>query len=169
MENKNEANKNELIDSLNKQISDLKHQVQSAALEMEMMRARMNDLRQEASRTVDIERFAIPDEHKMDEINEVVKMMERAIMKERRSRRSPSKREEQEDGVTPQKVDERTVLIVLKLRRKGCQIREIAAHMGLGYGTVQGIIKRYADAPGMQDLVTGGTQMELTDYILIRP
>ena len=61
------------------------------------------------------------------------------------------------------------ILIVLKLRRKGCYIREIADHTGLAHGTVHNIIKKFGSNPQMQSLVTEGTQMELTDYLLIRP
>jgi hypothetical protein len=41
--------------------------------------------------------------------------------------------------------------------------------VGLGVGTVHNIISRYGQDPQMQNLVTEGTQMELTDYLLIHP
>jgi DNA invertase Pin-like site-specific DNA recombinase len=104
----------------------------------------------------------------MTEINETVSLIEKAILKERKSRKGGRSREEG-DAAAPQKIDERITLIVLKLRRKNCTVREIAAHTGLGVGTVHSIIKRYGNDPQMQNLVTGGTQMELTDYLLIRP
>ena len=159
----------ELIDSLNKQISELKSQVQSATLEMEMMRARMNDLSGEARQAVNVERFMVPDEDHLNEINEVVEMMDKAIKKERRSRKAQAEGRTEPEASNPQKIDERLILIVLKLRRKGCYIREIASHVGLGVGTVHNIISRYGQDSQMQDLVTEGTQMELTDYLLIHP
>lgn len=165
--NENENN-GELISGLNKQIEALRSQVRSAALEMEVLRAQMEDLKKEASRAVDMERFVIPDDAHMTEINETVSLIEKAILKERKSRKGGRSREEG-DAATPQKIDERITLIVLKLRRKNCTVREIAAHTGLGVGTVHSIIKRYGNDPQMQNLVTGGTQMELTDYLLIRP
>ena len=159
----------QLISNLNRQITDLKSQLQSAALEMEMMRARMNDLSHEAKQAVNIERFHVPDEDRLREINEVVNLMEKAILKERRSRRAQAEGRRESEASNPQKVDERQILIVLKLRRKGCYIREIASHVGLGVGTVHNIISKYGTDPQMQDLVTEGTQMELTDYLLIHP
>ena len=71
----------QLIANLNKQISELKSQVHSATLEMEMMRARMNDLSSEAKQVVNVERFRIPDEDHLNEINDVVELMEKAIKK----------------------------------------------------------------------------------------
>ena len=168
-QNSNEnGNNGELISGLNKQIEALRSQVRSAALEMEVLRAQMEDLKKEASRAVDMERFVIPDDAHMTEINETVSLIEKAILKERKSRKGGRSREEG-DAAAPQKIDERITLIVLKLRRKNCTVREIAAHTGLGVGTVHNIIKRYGNDPQMQNLVTGGTQMELTDYLLIRP
>lgn len=73
------ADPKEMIDSLNKQISELKSQVKSAALEMEMMRARMNDLSQDAKQAVQIERFVIPDDDRLGEINDLVDLMDKAI------------------------------------------------------------------------------------------
>lgn len=167
-QNINESSNNgELINGLNKQIEALRSQVRSAALEMEVLRAQMEDLKKEASRAVDMERFAIPDDAHMTEINETAALIEKAILKERKSRKNSGRKED--TGSAPQKVDERITLIVLKLRRKNCTVREIAAHTGLGVGTVHSIIKRYGNDPQMQNLVTGGTQMELTDYLLIRP
>ena len=159
----------QLIANLNKQISELKSQVHSATLEMEMMRARMNDLSSEAKQVVNVERFRIPDEDHLNEINDVVELMEKAIKKERRSRKAQMEGRKESESSNPQKVDERQVLIVLKLRRKGCYIREIASHVGLGVGTVHNIISRYGQDPQMQNLVTEGTQMELTDYLLLHP
>ena len=159
----------QLIANLNKQISELKSQVHSATLEMEMMRARMNDLSSEAKQVVNVERFRIPDEDHLNEINDVVELMEKAIKKERRSRKAQMEGRKESESSNPQKVDERQVLIVLKLRRKGCYIREIASHVGLGIGTVHNIISRYGQNPQMQNLVTEGTQMELTDYLLLHP
>ena len=159
----------QLIANLNKQISELKSQVHSATLEMEMMRARMNDLSSEAKQVVNVERFRIPDEDHLNEINDVVELMEKAIKKERRSRKAQMEGRKESESSNPQKVDERQVLIVLKLRRKGCYIREIASHVGLGIGTVHNIISRYGQDPQMQTLVTEGTQMELTDYLLLHP
>jgi hypothetical protein len=103
----------------------------------------------------------------MEEINETVAMIEKAIGKERRKNRSS--RPDREENTSPSRLDERIILIVLKLRRKNFTIREIAAHTGLGFGTVQGIIQKYGGDPGIQNLVTGGTQMELSDYILVKP
>jgi uncharacterized coiled-coil protein SlyX/lambda repressor-like predicted transcriptional regulator len=163
------ADPKEMIDSLNKQISELKSQVKSAALEMEMMRARMNDLSQDAKQAVQIERFVIPDDDRLGEINDLVDLMDKAIKKNRRSHRAQTEKAGRPDSAPPSKVDERVILIVLKLRRKGCYIREIAAHTGLAHGTVHNIIKKYGSDPQMQSLVTEGTQMELTDYLLIRP
>ena len=159
----------QLIANLNKQISELKSQVHSATLEMEMMRARMNDLSSEAKQVVNVERFRIPDEDHLNEINDVVELMEKAIKKERRSRKAQMEGRKESESSNPQKVDERQILIVLKLRRKGCYIREIASHVGLGIGTVHNIISRYGQDPQMQNLVTEGTQMELTDYLLLHP
>ena len=159
----------ELISSLNRQVSELKSQLQSATLEMEVMRARMNDLRSEAKQVINIERFRVPDEDRLSEINDVVDLMEKAIRKERRSRKAQAEGRTDPEASSPQKVDERQILIVLKLRRKGCYIREIAAHVGLGVGTVHNIISKYGQDPQIQSLVTEGTQMELSDYLLIRP
>lgn len=159
----------QLIETLSKQIAELKSQVRSASLEMEVMRARMSDLSQDARQVVQIERFTIPDDDRLSEINEVVDLMDKAIKKMRRSRRAQSDKPGIPENTTPRKVDERMILIVLKLRRKGCYIREIAAHVGLAHGTVHNIIKKYGSDPQMQSLVTEGTQMELTDYFLIRP
>ena len=159
----------QLIANLNKQISELKSQVHSATLEMEMMRARMNDLSSEAKQVVNVERFRIPDEDHLNEINDVVELMEKAIKKERRSRKAQMEGRKESESSNPQKVDERQVLIVLKLRRKGCYIREIASHVGLGIGTVHNIISRYGQDPQMQNLVTEGKQLELTDYLLLHP
>jgi len=159
----------ELISSLNRQVSELKSQLHSATLEMEVMRARMNDLRSEAKKVINIERFRVPDEDRLSEINDVVDLMEKAILKERRSRKALSEGRKETESSAPQKVDERQILIVLKLRRKGCYIREIATHVGLGVGTVHNIISKYGQDPQIQGLVTEGTQMELTDYLLIRP
>ena len=159
----------QLIANLNKQVAELKSQLSSATLEMEMMRARMNDLSSEAQQVVNIERFRFPDEDRLSEINDVVDLMEKAIKKERRSRKAQAEGRREPESAIPQKVDERQILIVLKLRRKGCYIREIAAHVGLGVGTVHNIISKYGQDPQMQSLITEGTQMELTDYFLIRP
>lgn len=167
LEKNNVKDSSEVISSLNRQISDLKRQVKSASLEVAMMRAQMDDLKKEAKRSVDVERFAIPDEPHMKEINETVAMIGKAILKQRRKNRSLSS--DREENTSPSRIDERTVLIVLKLRRKSCTVREIAAHTGLGVGTVHGIISRYGDDPGIRNLVTGGTQMELSDYLIIRP
>ncbi len=166
--NDNAQNNKQLIENLTKQISELKSQVKSASLEMEIMRARMSDLSKDAQQVVQIERFAIPDTDHLSEINEVVDMMDKAIKKNRRSRRPQTDVGGFLEGSSPQKPDERMILIVLKLRRKGCYIREIANHVGLAHGTVHNIIKRYGSDPQMQSLVTEGTQMELTDYLLIR-
>ena len=163
------ADSKEMIENLNRQISELKNQVKSATLEMEIMRARMNDMSRDARQAVQIERFVIPDDKKLGEINDVVDLIEKAIRKTRRSRRAQSEKAGHQESATHRRVDERMILIVLKLRRKGCYIREIAAHTGLAYGTVQNIIKKYGSDPQMQSLVTEGTQMELTDYLLIRP
>ncbi len=157
----------QLIENLNRQISELKSQVKSASLEMEMMRARMSDLSRDAQRSVRIERFAVPDDDHLKEINDVVEMMDKAIKKNRRSRRAQAKSTAQPDNSSPQKLDEKMILIVLKLRRKGCYIQEIASHVGIASGTVHNIIKKYGSDPQMQSLVTEGTQMELTDYLLI--
>ncbi len=162
-------NSSQLIENLNRQISELKSQVKTATLEMEIMRARMNDLSKEAKRVVEIERFHIPDDDRLSEINRIAEQMERAIKRERRSRRAQSDAPGTAESANPQKVSERDILLVLKLRRMGCYIREISAHTGLGYGTVHRIISRYGNDPRMQELVTEGTQMELTDYFLIRP
>ncbi len=166
--NNSSLNNKQLIENLNRQISELKSQVKSASLEMEMMRARMSDLSKDAQRSVQIERFAVPDDDHLREINDVVDMMDKAIKKNRRSRKAPAENTPLPDIVTPQRPDEKMVLIVLKLRRKGCYIREIASHVGIGFGTVHNIIKKYGNDPQMQSLVTEGTQMELTDYLLIR-
>ena len=165
----NPIDSRQLIANLNKQVSELKGQLSSETLDMEMMRARMNDLRSEARQVVNVERFRVPDEDHLNEINDVVELMEKAIMKERRSRKAQAEGRREPESSNPQKVDERQVLIVLKLRRKGCYIREIASHVGLGVGTVHNIISRYGQDPQMQNLVTEGTQMELTDYLLIHP
>lgn len=157
----------EVIADLNRQIFDLKRQVKSASLEMAMMRAQMDDLKKDAQKAVRVERFMIPDEPHMNEINETVAMIEKAISKERCRSRSSSP--DKDENTTPTKLDERIILIVLKLRRKNFTVREIAAHTGLGVGTVHGIISRYGSDPGIQNLVTGGTQMELSDYLLVRP
>lgn len=157
----------EVIDRLNRQIFDLKRQVKSASLEMAMMRAQMDDLKKDAQRAVRMERFMIPDEPHMQEINETVAMIEKAISKQRRKNRSSSP--DKEENTPPSRLDERIILIVLKLRRKNFTVREIAAHTGLGVGTVHSIISRYGQDPGIQNLVTGGTQMELSDYLLVRP
>lgn len=157
----------EVIRSLSEQISALKRQVKSASLEMEMMRAQMDDLRRDARRSVNLERFAIPDEPHMAEINETVAMIEKAILKQRKRNRSAAS--DKEENASPRKLDERIILIVLKLRRKNFTVREIAAHTGLGVGTVHGIISKYGSDPGVQNLITGGTQMELSDYLLIHP
>ena len=163
------ADANEMIENLNRQISDLKSQVKSAALEMEMMRARMSDLRKDAQHAVQIERFMVPDNDRLREINELVELMDKAIKKNRRSRRAQPDKAVRPDNAPNSKVDERVILIVLKLRRKGCYIHEIAAHTGLAHGTVHNIIKKYGSDPQMQNLVTEGIQMELSDYLLIRP
>ncbi len=159
----------QLIENLTKQISELKSQVKSASLEMEIMRARMNDLSKDARQVVRVERFAIPDDDRLNEINEVVDMMNKAIKKNRRSRRPQKDNSPLPESTSHQKPDERMILIVLKLRRKECYIHEIASHVGLSMGTVHNIIKRYGSDPQMQSLVTEGTQMELTDYLLIHP
>lgn len=159
----------QLIEDLTKQISELKSQVQSASLEMEMMRARMSDLSKDARQVIQIERFHVPDADRLSEINELVDMMDKAIKKNRRSRKAQTDKNGNADSTSYQKVDERMILIVLKLRRKGCHIREIATHVGLAYGTIHNIIRKYGNDPQMQGLVTEGTQMELTDYLLIRP
>ena len=57
----NPIDSRQLIANLNKQVSELKGQLSSATLEMEMMRARMNDLRSEARQVVNVERFRVPD------------------------------------------------------------------------------------------------------------
>lgn len=160
-------NSQAVIDSLNQQIFDLKKQVQSASLEMAMMRAQMDDLRKDAQKAAQLERFAIPDDVHMQEINETVAMIEKAIIKNRKKNRSspPGK----EENTSHSRLDERIILIVLKLRRRGSTVREIAAHTGLGIGTVHSIISKYGGDPGIQNLVTGGTQMEISDYLLIRP
>ena len=163
------ADPKEMLANLNRQISELKSQVKSATLEMEMMRARMTDLRKDAQQAVQIERFSIPDSDRLGEINNLVDLMDKAIKKTRRSRKAQTDKAERPDSAPPSKVDERMILIVLKLRRKGCYIREIADHTGLAYGTVHSIIKKFGSNPQMQSLVTEGTQMELTDYLLIRP
>ena len=165
----NAQDSRQLIENLSRQISELKSQVKTASLEMEMMRARMSDLSRDAQQVVQIERFAVPDGDRLSEINDVVDMMDKAIKKTRRSRRAKTDKPGSIESAAPRKVDERIILIVLKLRRKGCYIREIAAHTGLGQGTVHNILKKYGHDPQMQDLVTEGTQMELTDYLLIRP
>lgn len=163
------ADPKNLIETLSKQISELKSQVKSAELEMEMMRARMNDLSKDAQQTVQIERFVIPDDDRLGEINDLVDLMDKAIKKNRRSRRAQNEKAGRIESTPPSKVDEKLILIVLKLRRKGCYIHEIASHTGLAHGTVHNIIKKYGSDPAMQSLVTEGTQMELTDYLLIRP
>ncbi len=157
----------EAVNGLNKQLEDLKKQVRSAALEMEVLRVQMEDLKKEARRAVDLEKFVVPDDAHMAEINETVDLMEKAIMKERKNRRGISRREDP-DALPAQKVDERLSLIVLKLRRKNCYIREIAAHTGLGVGTVHRIISRYENDSQIQNLVTGGVQMDMADYLLLR-
>ncbi len=169
-EQKDDAHGNKaLIDNLNKQISELKSQVKNAALEMEIMRARMNDLSHEAQKVVKVERFKVPSDSRMVEINEAAQVIEKAILKERRSRRAQSEGTASRESSIPSKIEERDILLVLTLRRKGFYIREIAAHTGLGVGTVHSIIKTYGTDPQMQGLVTEGTQMELSDYLLIRP
>lgn len=166
-QSRNANNSDEVISRLNQQIFSLKKQVQSASLEMAMMRAQMDDLRKDARRSLRLERFNVPDDAHMEEINETVAMIEKAIGKERRKNRSS--RPDREENTSPSRLDERIILIVLKLRRKNFTIREIAAHTGLGFGTVQGIIQKYGSDPGIHNLVTGGTQMELSDYILVKP
>lgn len=165
--NSQDTDSQEVIRNLNRQISDLKRQVKSASLEMAMMRAQMDDLRKDAQRAVRLERFAIPDEPHMKEINETVSMIEKAILKQRKRNRQASP--DKDDSVSPRKLDERIILIVLKLRRKNFTVREIAAHTGLGVGTVHGIISKYGSDPGVQNLITGGTQMEISDYLLVHP
>lgn len=165
----NAQDSRQLIENLNKQISELKSQVKSATLEMEMMRARMSDLSKDAQQVVQIERFSVPDDDRLSEINEVVDLMDKAIKKNRRSRRAKTEKTGRLESTPPRKVDERMILIVLKLRRKGCYIQEIASHVGLAHGTVHNIIKKYGSDSRMQSLITEGTQMELTDYFLIRP
>ncbi len=158
----------QMIEDLNRQIRELKSQVKTASLEMEIMRARMSDLSKDAQQAVKIERFSVPDEGGLSEINHVVEMIDRAIRKNRRSRKAQAQDGWNADSSSPRKVDERMILIVLKLRRKGCYIREIAAHVGLAVGTIHNIIRKYGSDPQMQSLITEGTQMELTDYLLIR-
>lgn len=165
----NARSSRELIENLSRQISQLKSQVKSASLEMEMMRARMSDLSKDARSVIQIERFAVPDDDRLSEINEIVDMMDKAIKKNRRSRRAKADKTGSGGSTSPRRVDERVILIVLKLRRKGCYIQEIASHVGLAMGTVHNIIKKYGSDPQMQSLITEGTQMELTDYLLIRP
>lgn len=166
-----EQEKDKMISSLEQQIADLKKQVQSASLEMEVMRAEMNDLKKDAAQSVNLVRFQVPDSDRMREINESVQLLLRAIQKERRSRKTPYSPEGTLSGgsESPQKLDEKMILIILKLRRKGCSVREIANHTGLGRGTVHSTIQKYINSPEMQDLITEGTQMELTDYILVKP
>lgn len=164
---KNVKDSQQVIQDLNDQISTLKRQVKSASLEVEMMRAQLDDLRRDARRSVKLERFMIPDEPHMAEINETVAMLEKAILKQRRKSRSLSS--DKDENASPRRLDERIILIVLKLRRKNFTVREIAAHTGLGVGTVHGIISKYGSDPGVQNLITGGTQMELSDYLLIHP
>ena len=55
---------------------------------MAMMRAQMDDLRKDARRSLRLERFNVPDDAHMEEINETVAMIEKAIGKERRKNRS---------------------------------------------------------------------------------
>ena len=159
----------QLIANLSRQISELKSQVKSAELEMEIMRARMSDLRKDAQQAVQIERFMVPDDERLGEINALVDLLDKAIKKNRRSRKTQKEKGGRPDSAPPSKIDERMILIVLKLRRKGCYIQEISAHTGLAMGTVHNIIRKYGNDPQMQTLVTEGTQMELTDYFLIRP
>ena len=166
---KENSGSRQLIDNLNRQISELKSQVKSATLEMEIMRARMSDLSRDAQQVVRIERFSVPDDDRLDEITEVVELMEKAIKKNRRSRRAKADKTSPPENTSPRKVDERMILIVLKLRRKGCYIHEIAAHIGLAHGTVHNIVKKYGSDPQMQSLITEGTLRELSDYLLIRP
>ena len=165
----NVRDKKQLIDHLNRQISELKNQVKSASLEMEMMRARMNDLSRDAKQSVQIERFSIPDPDRLREINEIVDLMDKAIKKNRRSRKAKAEKTGPAESTSPRKLDERMILIVLKLRRKGCYIQEIASHVGLAHGTIHNIIRRYGSDPQMQSLITEGTQLEISDYLLIRP
>lgn len=164
----NVRDKKQLIDHLNRQISELKNQVKSASLEMEMMRARMNDLSRDAKQSVQIERFSIPDPDRLREINEIVDLMDKAIKKNRRSRKAKAEKTGPAESTSPRKLDERMILIVLKLRRKGCYIQEIASHVGLAHGTIHNIIRRYGSDPQMQSLITEGTQLEISDYLLIR-
>ena len=164
----NVRDKKQLIDHLNRQISELKNQVKSASLEMEMMRARMNDLSRDAKQSVQIERFSIPDPDRRREINEIVDLMDKAIKKNRRSRKAKAEKTGPAESTSPRKLDERMILIVLKLRRKGCYIQEIASHVGLAHGTIHNIIRRYGSDPQMQSLITEGTQLEISDYLLIR-
>lgn len=169
MTDNSDRNKGEsaiIIENLNRQITDLKRQLNSASLQMEMMRAQMDDLRVQARQAVSVERFAVPDEPHMNEINETVDMIWKAVQKDRKKNRSAM---DTDESTPPQKIDERLILIVLKLRRRGCTVREIAGHVGLGVGTVHGILKRYMNDPDMQKLITGGTQMELSDYLMIHP
>lgn len=166
---KPETDSTQIISALSRQVDSLKKQVQSASLEMEVLRARMSDLKHDAEKVTHVEKFRIPDDEHMHEINEIAALMEKAILKERRNRRAQAGGKTDPDISSPQKIDERSILIVLKLRRKGCQIREIAAHIGLGVGTVHNIIKKYGSDPQMQELITEGTQMQLSDYFLIRP
>ena len=56
-QNGNRDNSREVISRLNQQIFSLKKQVQSASLEMAMMRAQMDDLRKDARRSLRLERF----------------------------------------------------------------------------------------------------------------
>jgi len=166
-----EDGKEKKIADLSQRIEELRHQVQSASLEMEMLRAQMNDLQREGRQAVNLERFPVPDQTQMNEINEMTALLYKAILKERKSRRhnvsAPLYSSWEDDA--PAKPDARVILIALKLRRKNCTVREIAAHLGLGYGTAQRIIKKYSDDPDIRDLVTGGTQLDLSDYLLIRP
>ena len=74
----NANNSDEVISRLNQQIFNLKKQVQSASLEMAMMRAQMDDLRKDARRSLRLERFNVPDDAHMEEINETVAMPLRA-------------------------------------------------------------------------------------------
>jgi DNA-binding NarL/FixJ family response regulator len=164
----NVRDKKQLIDHLNRQISELKNQVKSASLEMEMMRARMNDLSRDAKQSVQIERFSIPDPDRLREINEIVDLMDKAIKKNRRSRKAKAEKTGPAESTSLRKLDERMILIVLKLRRKGCYIQEIASHVGLAHGTIHNIIRRYGSDPQMQSLITEGTQLEISDYLLIR-
>jgi hypothetical protein len=156
-------------EKLRGQIKDLQAQVKSATLEMEVMRARMNDLVADAERAGSFERFQIPDEDGMKEINETVAQIGKAIQKEQKRRIPLPDRGFAEllDPDSPALIDERLILIVLKLRRKNLPMRLIASHLGIDISAVFDISRHYGSVPSIQDLVEDKPRTDFADYLLI--